>query len=219
MLGKLVAYQMQTVPFVHLDSDVFLWQRLPGHIEAAPVLAQHPEIHTPDQGVYHPGEVEQAFAETGGILPVEWRWARARSDGLTAENCGIVGGCDIGFMHHFAETALDLIERPENAAGWSRHPDKRRFVYVVEQFLLSACLGYHRFHPGSPYKGVRTEYLFRSWDEARDPREAEKRGFTHLMGHSKRAPEIMRRLAERVRKDWPELFWKCEHQSDWVPGG
>ena len=118
MLGKLVAYQMQTVPFVHLDSDVFLWQRLPGHIEAAPVLAQHPEIHTPDQGVYHPGEVEQAFAETGGILPVEWRWARARSDGLTAENCGIVGGCDIGFMHHFAETALDLIERPENAAGW-----------------------------------------------------------------------------------------------------
>jgi hypothetical protein len=218
VLGKLVAYAMQTDPFVHLDNDVFLWKRLPAHLETAPVLAQHPEVYSPDQEVYRPAEVERTFAETGGILPIEWRWARARPDALTAENCGIVGGRDVGFMRHFAETALQLIERPENAAGWQRHPDKWHFVYIVEQFLLSACLGYHRFHPGSAFKGVRAEYLFRSWDEARDPREAEKRGFTHLMAYSKRAPEIMRRLAERVRKDWPEFFWRCEREADWVPG-
>jgi hypothetical protein len=65
---------------------------------------------------------------------------------------------------------------------------------------------------------VRSRYLFRSWDEARDPREAEKRGFTHLMGWSKRVPAIMHRLSERVRKEWPEFFWRCERRSDWLPG-
>ena len=120
---------------------------------------------------------------------VEWQWARAQGPGLTAENCGIVGGCDVAFLRHFAETALALVERPENAPGWMRHPDKWRFVYIVEQFMLSACLGYHRFNPTSPHKGVRVEYLFRSWDEARNPNQAARLGFTHLMAYSKRAPE------------------------------
>src|SRR6516225_3493918 len=218
VLGKLVAYGMQTVPFVHIDSDVFLWKRLPADLDSAAVLAQHPEFYGPDQTIYRTEDVERAFAETGGILPIEWRWARANSDGLIADNCGIVGGCDVAFLRHFAATALELIERPENAAGWSQHPNKWPFVYIVEQFMLSACVGYHQFHPGSACKGVRAGFLFRSWDGARDPREAEQRGFTHLMGWSKRVPAIMHRLSERVRKEWPEVVWRCERQSNWLPG-
>jgi hypothetical protein len=218
VLGKLAAYGMQTAPFVHIDNDVFLWKPLPARLESASVLLQHPEVYSPDQTIYRTGDVERAFAETGGVLPVEWRWARARPDGLTADNCGIVGGCDVAFMRYFAETALDLVDRPENAAGWSRYPDKWHFVYIVEQFLLSACVGYHQFHPDSAFKGVQAQYLFRSWDEARDPRKAEQLGFTHLMAWSKRAPAIMHRLSERVRKEWPEFFWRCERRSDWMPG-
>src|SRR5437588_499165 len=43
MLGKLYAYRAQTEPFVHLDTDVILWKRLPTGVEGAPVFAQNPD--------------------------------------------------------------------------------------------------------------------------------------------------------------------------------
>ena len=93
--ANLVAYQMQTVPFVHLDSDVFLWQRLPGYIEAAPVLAQHPEIHAPDQGVLSPGRgSSRRSRKPAAFCPWNGDGRGHGRDGLTAENCGIVGGCE-----------------------------------------------------------------------------------------------------------------------------
>jgi Family of unknown function (DUF6734) len=219
MLGKLVAYARQETPFVHIDTDAFLWKPLPDRLATAPVLAQHPEHYGPEQDIYRPQDVEHAFAETGGIIPTEWQWARSQAPGLSAENCGILGGCDIGFLRHYAETALALVERPENAAGWMRHPHKWRFTYVVEQFLLSACIGYHRAHPHSPHQGVRCEYLFRSWDEARNPNHAAKAGYTHLMADSKRAPDVMRRLAYRVRRDWPEYYRRCVRRAQLPPVG
>jgi hypothetical protein len=218
MLGKLVAYRQQTRPFVHIDTDAFLWKALPARLEAAPVLVQHPERYGPEQDIYRPQDVEQAFAETGGVIPVEWEWARSQGPGLTAENCGILGGCDVAFLQHYAETALALVERPENAAGWELHQHKWRFTYIVEQFLLSACLGYHRFHPTSPHRGVRCEHLFGSWEEARNPNQAAKVGYTHLMAYSKRAPDIMRRLADRVRRDWPEYYRRCERNAGMLVG-
>src|SRR5579863_3532555 len=45
-LGKLVAYSLQDQPFVHLDTDVFLWRPLPAWLTAAPVFAQCPERHS-----------------------------------------------------------------------------------------------------------------------------------------------------------------------------
>jgi hypothetical protein len=123
----------------------------------------------------------------------------------------------VAFLRHYAETALAVVERPENAAGWQRHPNKWPFTYVVEQFLLSACLGYHRSAPDSPHKGVRCEHLFRSWDEARNANNAAKVGYTHLMAYSKRAPEVMRRLADRVRREWPEFYRRCVRRPDLLP--
>jgi hypothetical protein len=219
MLGKLVAYARQEAPFVHIDTDAFLWKPLPARLETAPVLAQHPEHYGPEQQVYRPHEVEQAFAATGGVLPVEWQWARSQGPDLNAENCGILGGRDVAFLRHYAETALSVIERPENAAAWARHADKWPFTYIVEQFLLSAYLGYHRSNPHSPFKGVRCEYLFHSWEEARNQNQAAKLGYTHLMAYSKRAPDVMRRLTERVRRDWPEYYRRCVRHAQSLPAG
>jgi hypothetical protein len=162
MVGNRQARRLQPAnePLVHVDSDALLWQRLPHEIEAAPVLAQHPEHYGVNPDLYRPHEVEQAFAATGGILPPEMRWARAQGGNLRAENCGIVGGQHVAFLRHFAETALALIERPENAAGWRNLPEKWGHNYLVEQYLLAVCLDYHRSHADSPFSGFHIRYLF-----------------------------------------------------------
>jgi hypothetical protein len=209
-LGKIVAQSLQTRPYLHLDSDVFLWKRLPPRIEAAAVIAQTPEQ---DRGEsYRPADIEAAFAATGGVLPHEWEYARSLGPVIEAENCGIVGGNDIAFLNHYARIALDLVFRPENAAGWARLPDKRPYNIVVEQFLLAASVGFHTARPGSPYRGVRTTYLFPSWTEAFDANQSARIGFTHLMAGKSR-PIVAERLAARVRRDWPDLYRRCERAS------
>jgi hypothetical protein len=209
-LGKLVAYGMQDRPFVHIDSDVFLWKPLPGPIAAAPVFAQFPE-YWPDANSNGLGDVERAFAQDGVALPIEWEWVRSRGEpAFREENCGILGGSDLEFLRYYSRTAIDLVQDPKNAPPWSRLPDKSGTMILIEQFWLSACLEFHRFHPSSPYRGVKIRHLFPTWEQASNPNQAALMGFTHLMGGAKSHPAVGRRLEERVRREDPVYFRRCE---------
>jgi hypothetical protein len=209
-LGKLISYTMQDRPFLHLDTDVFLWKPLAPHLAEAPVFAQCPEIHGNDLHC-HQCEIEQAFATNSCSLPKEWEWERSQENpNFREENCGIVGGTRIDFLRHYAQTALDMVMNPENARAWSSLGVNFGYNMVVEQYLLSACIGFHRFHPESPYRGVRIKYLFSSWAEGQDQNCAARAGYTHLMSSAKSDPAVHRRLVERMRREDPSYLRTCE---------
>jgi hypothetical protein len=209
-LGKLLAYSIQDRPFIHIDSDVLLWKPIPRHVADSPVFTQYPEYFHDNDGHYRPSEIEGAFARNSLELPIEWQWARSNRSYFTAENCGILGGSHTKFLRYYAESALDVVLRPENARAWSQLPDKRPYSMVVEQFFLSACVGFHRFHPASPYRGVRVQHLFSSYDEALNINCAARLGFTHLIGGTKSHPGVGWRLEERMRREDPPYFRRCE---------
>jgi len=210
-LGKLIAYGMQDKPFVHIDSDVFLWKALPRHLHEAAVFAQCPETFHSLNDPFNPRDIEQAFAENELSLPIEWKWYRSREKhAFREENCGILGGNDLDFLRYYSSAAIDLVTRPQNASVWSRFPEKECFNMIVEQFFLTACLEFHRFHPMSPFKDVRISYLFSSWDDAFDPSLSARLGYTHLVAGAKSHPGVARRLEERVRRDDPTYFRRCE---------
>jgi len=206
-LGKLMAYSMQDRPFVHLDTDVFLWKPLPAELAGAAVFAQCPEFFP--RHYRRSCDMENSFSESNAPLPVEWQWAVSRDDAyIREENCGILGGARTDFIRYYAQTAVDLILRPEYARAWSRCSAKSN--HALEQFFLAACADFHRHHPDSPWRGVRVRYLFRSWDEACDPSYAARLGFTHLLGDSKSSPAVGKRIEERVKRDDPSYFRRCE---------
>jgi len=198
-LGKMMAYGIQDRPFIHLDTDVFLWNSPPASLLAAKVFAQCPERHPLENPWCGPREVENLFARHGRELPVEWEWSSSRNTSwFREENCGIVGGNAVDFLRHWAKTGIDLVADPRNAAAWRDLPEKSGFNMLIEQFLLAACLDYHRIDPASPYKGVNIRYLFPSWSDAFDPDAAAKAGYTHLLGDAKTNPVVASRLEERV---------------------
>jgi hypothetical protein len=209
-LGKLVAYSLQDRPFIHLDTDVFLWKALPRCLTESPVCAPYPEAFSEHGPHYRPQDIEWAFAQEALKLPPEWVWVRTNRNHFPAENCGILGGSDVEFLRYYAQTAVDLVMRPENAAAWSRLADKRSYNIVLEQFFLSACAEYHRFHPTSPHRGVQVSHLFSSWEYAFDPNYAARMGFTHLVAGAKSHPAVGMRIEQRARRQDPAFYRRCE---------
>jgi len=212
-LGKLYAYRRWGAPFVHIDSDVFLWERLPDELEAAPVFAQSPEPFDPDAGGhgYPLRAVERALsAEPGGFVPEPWCWYAARPGPLTAANCGIVGGQHTALLRAFADLGVRTVEAPENARAWAAWGDKGFCNVLVEQFLLSAVVEHRRAHPELEIdRDLSVSYLFPTEAAAYDPRAATAAGYTHLIGGAKRNPDLMADLEARVTADFPELAARC----------
>ena len=209
-LGKLVAYSLQDQPFVHLDADVFLWQPLPARITGAPVLAQHPEPREfCDLG--GPQIVEDAFVRAALGLPAEWQWSRSHpGHRFRQANCGILGGTNTDFIQYYARLALDLALNPTYSAAWATIADRAGLNTTLEQFLLSACLDYHRFDPGSPHRGINARYLFPTHSAAFDPGEAAQLGYTHLLGPTKQDLQVTARLEQRARRETPTFYRRCQ---------
>ena len=209
-LGKLVAYSLQDRPFLHLDTDVFLWKALPPALTSAPVFAQCPELHPLENAWCGPGHIEWLFDRHGLRLPVEWQWASSRhTQFFREENCGILGANRVDFIRYYAQTALDLVFDPAHRVAWAELPDKGGFNMILEQFLLAACLDYHRIDPQSAYRGVTVRHLFPSWSEAHNPNAAARAGYTHLLGDAKTNPWVVARLERRVTQMDPAFVQHC----------
>jgi hypothetical protein len=207
-LGKILTYSLQEEPFVHIDSDVYLWSPLPERLTAAPVLAQNPEGFNLPDPYYRLGAVREALLSVGGWCPVEMAEYVPAAGVPVAACCGIVGGRHVEFLRYYATQALRWLDEPANVAAWPllRGPSLDLIV-VLEQHLLVACLDYHSRRPGSPFPGVRIEYLFNDFLDAQ--RRAGETGFTHLLAHAKQDPEFLQAIEERVRKDCPAQYERC----------
>jgi hypothetical protein len=209
-LGKLVAYSLQDEPFVHLDTDVFLWRPLPARLSTAPVLAQHPERWPVEGPSSAPRVIEDAFARDGLGLPAEWEWARSHWDPVMHQaNCGIVGGMNAEFLRYYAGLALDIVLNSRYAATWRNLAGRPELNMIIEQFMLSACLEFHRSDPGSEYRGIQARYLFPSSQAAFDARYAARLGFTHLIADAKSDARVARQLEERVRREDRDFYRRC----------
>ena len=209
-MGKLYAYAMQTEPFVHIDGDVYLWNQLPERMERADVLAQNPEFFNFGASYYRPDALERALAKNGhGWIPEEWRWFRSSGLPQKAESCGIIGGTRIDFFNYYAKLAIKLIEHPSNRLAWSHLESYAERMLLAEQYLLSACIEYHKRRKDSAFKGINAEYLFDSLSDAFRPDKAERAGFTHLIAGAKSDRAIAARLEIRVKRDYPHHYERC----------
>jgi hypothetical protein len=210
-LGKLYAYRLQLEPFVHLDSDVFLWKRLPPTLEASPVFAQSPERFDPDrdESRYPLRPVERTFAaHAPGRLPGAWRWYSGQPGRRVAANCGILGGQRTDVIRAYANLGIDTVN--ENRAAWSLWGDKGFCNVLVEQFLLNAVVEHRRATSPEPSdRDLFVNYLFPTDEAPYDPQRAEAAGYTHLIGGAKRNPELMADLEARMWADYPALAERC----------
>lgn len=189
---------MQSQPFIHLDSDVYLWKPVPDRMLTAPVLAQNPE----DAVAWYNGDwCERIIRLQGdGWIPLEWSWYRLREVPQKAACCGIVGGNDLKFFRRYASTVIRILGSRRNRSAFDRLSDKKLFNAFFEQYLLCAF---------AAFEGIRVEYLFESFEAAMTPGRAAQMGYTHLQSTAKSQTQTGDRLEQRVARDYPETYKRC----------
>jgi hypothetical protein len=213
-LGKLKAYSLQEQPFVHLDTDVFLWKPLPPDLLNASLFAQSPEEHPALEQWCGPGEIERAFLQHNLSLPAEWEWTRSRClESYPEANCGILGGKRTDFIRYYASLAMDLVMNPAYSGAWAVVGNKSILNTALEQFLFAACFEFHRSHPESPFRGINMRYLFSSTGEAVNQEAAARVGFTHLWADAKRDSIVAQRLEQRTRDEDIHFYRHCLYLS------
>lgn len=212
-IGKLYAHAEQDRPFVHIDSDVFLWEPLPEALKQTGVFTQNPEVSPYGASYYRPESIEYDIRRQGGWMPEEFEHYMPFGGELRAENCGIVGGTRVDFMRYYAERAIGFIEHPANQKVWARRPRRDQDFVTFEQLMLSACLAYHQGRADSPYAGIAMSYLFDSHEDALS--RANASGYTHLAADSKRDPDLSRHLEHAVAHHFPDQYRRA---TDFLAG-
>jgi len=203
-LGKLHAYRAQQEPFVHVDADVYLWNKLPEQLAESPVFGQSPE---PIEYYFYNPDKFKHLANRGAWIPEELTWSMNTGQPMVAVCCGIMGGTDMDLINHYASTAVRLVEEKPNADLW--FPEETDNM-LFEQFFLSVCVEYRRQGIMSSANPPRIGYLFANCHEPYDPQAASRVGYTHLIGRAKQNHYLLDLLERRVRKDYPSFFERCE---------
>jgi hypothetical protein len=213
-LGKVLTYSLQEEPFVHIDNDVYLWSALPERLAHADVIAQNPEAFDSsdlfENNYYRPDLMQQSIRAVNGWIPTELSEYTPRSGTPRAACCGIVGGRRVDFLRHYANQVMRMVDHTSNRPVWPILRDKLNLEslnIIFEQHLLVACLDYHKSRAESPYAGVRIEYLFSNFSDA--TLRAAETGFTHLIGEAKQNAQLLARLENRVRTDFPTYYERC----------
>lgn len=202
VLGKLRAYQEQQQPFVHLDSDVYLWNDLPGRLKSADILTQNPEpAPMSDTTYYKPCRMSWTLQASGGHLPSFIRSYMA-SGGDAAFCTGIFGGSALDLIHEYATAAELLVTTPANAVGWQLLNDPFAYSACIEQYVLAAICS-ERIKAGIP---LDVQHLFPSRLEAWNEAEAARIGFTHLIASAKKNPVLKQLVANRLRSQCPARY-------------
>jgi hypothetical protein len=206
VLGKLAAYAQQDRPFVHIDSDVYLWKGLPASLLKANMIGQNPERAPLDESSYYkPKTVMKTVERHGGRLPGEFA-DYVRNHGDNAINTGIFGGCAWEEIRDYSRNALEMITTPANARPWEILGELFMHSVLVEQYYLAAyCAELDRT---GRFEKPSIEYLFNSEEAAFRDSVATRAGYTHLMG-AKRNPHLMGLVAGRLRRDFNHQYEAC----------
>ena len=198
-LGKMRSYELQEEPFVHVDHDAFLWQRLPKRMEQAAVLAQSPEKLVADVP-----EVFEQVIEQFDYFPDAFQTRLQQPDPLKSFNAGLLGGQDVTLLQTYAREAFHFVNRND----FGRIPQERwpTVNMFFEQLMLQCfctaagiavtCL----FEDGYPYN-LLEQYTYRQL--RRQP------GYIHLMWYKKSA-EMARWVDRWLLETNPEVYYRIE---------
>lgn len=194
-LGKLFAYRIQKEPFLHVDSDIFIWKPFDDRLTSAPLVAQNRESYT-SHYTFQYGEVYKHFS----TVPKYMQGLTEQFEFIPAINAGILGGTDLDFFETYTGEAFDFVNA--NRDDIPKLTDVGGFNSVYEQSLF-------RFL--SHERGKEIAFMFPDSPDTPENvgliHEAENHDhFVHCVGGFKRQYMVYTLMESRMKALYPDHY-------------
>jgi hypothetical protein len=197
-LPKIYTYSVQQAPFLCIDGDVFLWKSLDKELLKKELIAQNLEA---EASYYKP--VIEHIKDNLPFLPDEIMNELKTGEAIQSYNAGIFGGSDISFFQEYCGKAFEFVNKNCNNL---EKINVSSFNTIFEQYLFY-CLAKKQ------NKNVSV-LIPRIIEDLRYPGFADfsevpyNKKYLHLHGLYKKSKIICKQMADRLRNDYPEYYYR-----------
>jgi hypothetical protein len=198
-IGKIFAYSLQDKPFLHVDSDVFIWERFRPELEKSSLICQNIE-----NGAYYNRWYLNVFLEMAKNLdqyPHYMDGSINKNGCIVSLNAGILGGNDIGFFREFTREARAFVDNNAHKLSGIRVD---LFNCIYEQFLAYA-MAEARGVPIACYNPDFTEIWTNVMDFTGVPRHVK---YIHAVGKLKKTRSVVEAMEDRLEMDYPDQYFR-----------
>lgn len=194
-LGKLLSYSIQRCPFIHVDGDVFIWEKLPFNNEA--LFAQHKETRFAHNKCFL-----TLLQEKGYIFPDT---IHLDDSNVNEVNAGLLGGNDLSFFTKYTHTAFQFLHTNRTKINSLKASNEVTAVNtIMEQFFFCQL---------AEHTNRQIQYLFKE-DEVKDdyvrlvdfPSVPHKSTYIHPVGYHKKNPVIGEYISRILYYEYPCYF-------------
>ena len=202
-LGKLFAYGLQNEPFIHVDNDIFIWEKFNDEIEKAQLLAQHVD----DEEGHYSFAIKH-LKERGMIFPSVIQTDLEIYNRFNASNAGIIGGNNIDFFKEYVKLAFEFVDANFNKIDKTLIGASYAIIY--EQYLYSAL---------AREKNIKIELFLKGKENniinlVNFMNKYGKKKYVHLQSSSKFFFEYCRELEHQLLLEFPEYHERIiEHEK------
>ena len=190
--GKILTYSVQDVPFLHLDNDIFLWDKPTRELLAAPVAVECFE----NKERFYRGQIKKVFSNVmfGRTLTGKTADIMHSNRGIHDNICnyGIFGGNDVDWIQEYSRDIIDLIESDKNMSLLRNNFLDQDFNPIFEQWYGSIKMRMDDITPVT-------------LQNKRPLRRSDVVKYTHLTSANKRDPDVVYQLYERGKKEIPDI--------------
>lgn len=210
-LAKIFAYSIQQEPFIHLDGDVFIWKPFSDAFCSSALLAQNLEVDIP----YY-RSVLTAISKRLKYVPEPFL-CKNDEQPVYASNTGIFGGHDLHFIKEYCRQAFEFVDN--NLGEINNFPSDKRplFNFVFEQYLLFYLAANQHQHINYFITEPVTDPSYRNYARLLDIPHVP---LIHPVGAYKGRPFTCTQLARRLRKEYPDYYYRildaCKNETKLV---
>lgn len=195
---KLLTYSIQDKPFLHIDGDVYLPNKLPQRIEDGSLVGQNKEIGTS----YYKHMMNEIMKSSISIP--ELLLEELKKDSISSYNAGIIGGYDIKFIKEYCKDAFEFI-KINNLNNIDSSSVNINLNILFEQILFYCLVSKDKRKVSTLIKEKVKDNGY-SYDRFCNFYSFNKSDLIHVIGGHKRNERICELLSRTLLHKYPEYY-------------
>jgi len=199
-LAKILTFSSQEEPFIHVDGDIFIWDKFSPLLENADLLAQNVEFGTSYYKTQMNG-VRKNMSSIPTFLEKE-----LNKESISSYNMGLFGGSDIDFIKRYCSNALGVIDN--NYPPGCKYGASINFNILFEQVLFSVLSNIEGKTVTCLYPGDYGDRGYTVNDFCDFTAVPYRLKYLHLLGGHKRKKHVCTLMSETLFREYPGYFYK-----------